>query len=266
MPSYNFTVGTGYTRNDIYRICDVPIEKQKGNWNTGYTNYGGDWFIFCNVGVAGRTGHDYQNRFIGDDLIWYGKNHSHVGQGSIKTLLDLNSNVYIFYREEERLPFTFAGLAFSIGHIDETPVQITWGFKGEIDTRPEVLPEEVVEPEKYIEGATKTISVNVYERNPQARKECLDKYGYACSVCGFDFESVFGELGKGFIHVHHLKQLADIGEMYELNPIEDLRPVCPNCHSMLHKRRPVYSIEELRKIRDAAYRSNHVDEDNSAGV
>ena len=42
MPSYSFTVGTGYTKNDIYQICRVPLDKQKGNWNTGYTNYEGD--------------------------------------------------------------------------------------------------------------------------------------------------------------------------------------------------------------------------------
>ena len=196
--------------------------------------------------------HDYQNRFVGDDLIWYGKNKSHIGQESIKSLLDINSNVYIFYREEDRSPFTFGGLAFSRQHKDETPIQITWGFKGEIDARPEVLPEEVVEPEKYVEGATKTISVNVYERNPQARKDCLDSYGFACSVCDFDFGSDYREIGEGFIHVHHLKQLADIGEMYELDPIKDLRPVCPNCHAMLHKRRPAFSIEELKEIRDPA--------------
>ena len=112
MPSYSFTVGETYTKNDIYRICKVPLDKQKGNWNTGYTNYEGDWFIFCNVGVAGRTGHDYQNRFIGDELLWYGKNKSHVGQESVKSLLDSTLNVYVFFREESRDPFTFSGSAF----------------------------------------------------------------------------------------------------------------------------------------------------------
>ena len=234
------------------RYARVPLDKQKGNWNTGYTNYEGDWFIFCNVGVAGRTGHDYQNRFVGDDLIWYGKNRSHIGQESIKSLLDINSNVYIFYREEDRSQITFGGLAFSRRHKYETPVQITWGFKGEIDARPEVLPEEVVEPEKYVEGATKTISMSMSRTLgiSQGLLRCIQPI--ACSVCDFNFGSDYGEIGEGFIHVHHLKQLADIGEMYELDPIKDLRPVCPNCHAMLHKRRPAFSIEELKEIRDTA--------------
>lgn len=103
--------------------------------------------------------------------------------------------------------------------------------------------------EKYIEGATKTITVNGYERNREARQMCLKVHGCICSVCDFNFEQEFGEIGKGFIHVHHLKPLAEIGNEYELHPVEDLRPVCPNCHAMLHRKRPAYSIEELQQIR-----------------
>ncbi len=248
MLPYEFSVGGEYSKNDIYRICKVPQERQKGSWNTGYTRFEGDWFIFCNVGIAGRTGHDYQNKFHGDELVWFGKNQSHINQESIQSLLAKESNVYLFYRERDRAPFTFAGLAFAKSYKEKTPIEITWAFKGDSEQRVEVLPEEVVEPKKYLEGATKTISVNVYERNPQARKMCIEEYGYSCSVCSFNFQKEFGELGKGFIHVHHLQQLADIAETYQLDPIKDLRPVCPNCHAMLHRRRPAYSITELREI------------------
>ena len=60
--------------------------------------------------------------------------------------------------------------------------------------------------------------------------------------------NVYGDMGDGFIHVHHLKDLATIGEEYEVDPIEDLRPVCPNCHAMLHRTVPAMSIEDLRAI------------------
>ncbi len=113
-----------------------------------------------------------------------------------------------------------------------------------------ILPEEVVisADEKFYEGSVKQITVNAYERDSEARKKCLDFYGLNCIVCGFNFEKKYGEAGKGFIHVHHLKPLSEIGEKYELNPVQDLRPVCPNCHAVLHKRKPLYSIEELKKI------------------
>jgi predicted HNH restriction endonuclease len=110
----------------------------------------------------------------------------------------------------------------------------------------EINPEEIEDHTRYFEGATKTVSVNVYERSAAARKACILHYGCLCSVCGFDFEKTYGEIGSGFIHVHHMKSLADIDDTYEVDAIQDLRPVCPNCHSMLHKSDPVLSIEDLR--------------------
>lgn len=107
-------------------------------------------------------------------------------------------------------------------------------------------PDEIQKTEKYIEGAVKKVLVNNYERDDKARDKCLEHYGTKCSVCNFDFGEVYGDIGAGFIHVHHLKQISDVGKEYEVDPIEDLRPVCPNCHAMLHKRKEPYSIEELK--------------------
>jgi predicted restriction endonuclease len=109
-----------------------------------------------------------------------------------------------------------------------------------------IFPEEVSPPSKYPEGFTKQIYVNVYERNLQARQKCIEYYGVNCYVCGFQFATVYGKIGEGFIHVHHLKSLSEIGQEYEVDPIKDLRPVCPNCHAMLHRKKPAYSIEQLK--------------------
>lgn len=112
-----------------------------------------------------------------------------------------------------------------------------------------IFPDEINENDtKIIEGAKKQVTVNIYERDPRARAKCIEKYGYICSVCKFDFKIKYGDIGKDFIHVHHLKQLSEIKEAYEINPIKDLRPVCPNCHAMLHKKNPAYTIEEIKKI------------------
>jgi len=111
-----------------------------------------------------------------------------------------------------------------------------------------ISPEEIAQSEGLVEGTMKTITVNVYERNPKARKECIEHFKCICSVCELDFEKIYGAIGKGFIHVHHLKDLASIGKSYTVNPKEDLRPVCPNCHAMLHKSKPPYSTDELKKL------------------
>jgi len=245
MPEYPFQVGRAYTKNDIYLVCKVPEHKQKGNWNTGYTSYNGDWFIFCNVGVPGRTGHDYENSFIGDDLHWQGKTGSSLSHDSIRSLLKPEGNIYLFYRVEDRDPFTFAGKARAKSFVNTVPVEIVWAFDESSPQRAEVLPEEIYGEDALREGATKTVTVNSYERNPLGRKICIDRFGSTCAVCNFDFKKFYGSIGEGFIHVHHLKQLSDVGEEYTLNPLTDLRPVCPNCHAMLHRRRPPYTIEEL---------------------
>ena len=57
---------------------------------------------------------------------------------------------------------------------------------------------------------------------------------------------MYGHFAKGFIHVHHVKPLALTDGQYQLDPIADLRPVCPNCHSMLHFGKTLLTIDELR--------------------
>lgn len=111
------------------------------------------------------------------------------------------------------------------------------------------FPEEVdTMQEEIFEGAVRRISVNSYERNPEARRKCIEHYGAICQVCNFDFEKFYGEIGKGFIHVHHLKQISEIGKTYQVDPIQDLQPVCPNCHAIIHKRVPPYTIEEVKRF------------------
>jgi 5-methylcytosine-specific restriction enzyme A len=111
------------------------------------------------------------------------------------------------------------------------------------------FPEEIEQVETEIfEGAVKRVSINAYERSPEARRKCIEYYGITCQVCGFNFEKAYGEAGKDFIHVHHLKQISEIGETYQVDPIQDLRPVCPNCHAIIHKRNPPYTIEEVRSF------------------
>ena len=110
------------------------------------------------------------------------------------------------------------------------------------------FPDDLTDLQGVIEGAKRQIVVNAYERDPAAKSRCIKRWGCTCVACGFNFGAVYGDLGNGFIHVHHLKPLHTIGEAYVLNPEEDLRPVCPNCHSMLHRNKEVLGIEELQSI------------------
>lgn len=115
------------------------------------------------------------------------------------------------------------------------------------DPRERLFPDELEPGKKYIEGAKKQVRANAYERDQKARKVCLKHHGYDCVVCGLNFESRYGEIGKGFIHVHHLNPLFLINGEYQLDPVADLRPVCPNCHAVLHRSEEILSIEKFRE-------------------
>lgn len=92
-----------------------------------------------------------------------------------------------------------------------------------------------VESKTFPEGAKQTVQVNRYERSPEARAKCIEIYGTRCYVCTMSFEHTYGQFAKDFIHVHHINFLGVIKEEHEVDPEKDLRPVCPNCHAMLHR-------------------------------
>ena len=107
---------------------------------------------------------------------------------------------------------------------------------------PDDLPDDSIE---YREGKKKCVAINIYERNPNARKECIKYYGSKCFICKFDFGKKYGEEFNGVIHVHHLKMISEADSEYTVDPVNDLRPVCPNCHMVLHGRKDGYTIEEV---------------------
>lgn len=111
---------------------------------------------------------------------------------------------------------------------------------------PDILNEDVVQ----YEGLKKQVTVNKYERSSLARKKCIDFHGLNCYVCDMNFLNYYGEIGAGFIHVHHLVPIHQIGKEYKVDYKEDLVPVCPNCHAMLHRKNngSEISIEELKKM------------------
>ena len=121
----------------------------------------------------------------------------------------------------------------------------------------ECQPADEIDPVLPVPGtlpqdALARVCVNRYERNPHARRICLAHHGTSCAACGFSFEAAYGPEGEGFIHVHHLVPPAQLGPGYELDPLGDLVPLCPNCHSMAHRRRIPYTVAELRAMRSRA--------------
>jgi hypothetical protein len=136
--SSKFVVGNSYTRDQIAKLISLPKKKSKGNWYTGYSKLDQEFFLFANVGIPGRTGHDYANTWIGNLLVWYGKGRTTAKQPEILQLLSGRFPVNIFWRSSERAPFTFAGRGAALDVHNSTPVCITWtfeaGYTPQIDT------------------------------------------------------------------------------------------------------------------------------------
>lgn len=103
------------------------------------------------------------------------------------------------------------------------------------------------------EGERKHITkeMDVIRRNPQLRQQCIDRYGYQCQCCGMDFAEMYGEaLGANFIEVHHLKPISTFEtEGIPKDFVENLVPLCSNCHSMIHHIEQ--SDHQLRDLREA---------------
>ena len=138
-------------------------------------------------------------------------------------------------------------IAVYIRSLEDAKRVMAVAFDGYEDAMP-LYPDEVSSEQPFVEGAVTRVMVNVYERNAAARSACIAAHGHSCGVCGFNFGERYGDYGAGFVHVHHLKPIAAIGETYKLDPVKDLRPICPNCHAMIHWSNPPLTIEELQSL------------------
>lgn len=98
------------------------------------------------------------------------------------------------------------------------------------------LEEKMKAPEVFVEGEEQLSQSIKYERNPKARMACLAHYGYTCRICGMNFEQVYGPEFKDIIEVHHIVPLSQISKDYVVDPVRDLIPVCPNCHTAIHSK------------------------------
>ncbi|MHD0644132.1 HNH endonuclease [Pseudomonas aeruginosa] len=124
-------------------------------------------------------------------------------------------------------------------------------------------PEESPASGLYQEGSVKQVLVNAYERNRDARDACIAHYHPVCQACDMDFREVYGEFAAGFIHVHHEVPLHTIAETYQVVPEKDLKPVCPNCHSVLHMTDPPMPVVELRALLESRRNAKQIAEQNS---
>ena len=109
------------------------------------------------------------------------------------------------------------------------------------------------EPFGEAEGAIRQISVTRYERSAKNRAICIAAHGAKCAVCGFDFGRAYGTFAAGFIEVHHKIPVSQLGTSTTIDPVEDLVPLCPNCHAAVHLSNPPLMPEELKALMEDGF-------------
>lgn len=102
--------------------------------------------------------------------------------------------------------------------------------------------------EGLYEGTIYRSQITGWERNREARRQCIAHFGLACQACNFSFAKRYSVLGASFIEVHHTTRYAGEQGRRKVDPLVDLVPVCSNCHRMLHRRNPPLGVRALRKI------------------
>lgn len=115
----------------------------------------------------------------------------------------------------------------------------------DVSSTPQLDEEE--EEKQRLEGRMTESKVLRRQRNRQARQQCLEASGYKCYICGFDFEKTYGEIGKGFLEVHHKRPISTYEEEHEI-PQSELVALCSNCHSMVHRRKEAMDVDELKNL------------------
>jgi len=110
----------------------------------------------------------------------------------------------------------------------------------------------VEEPDVPGEGATEGTPyqtlVTRYERKKVNREACVQLKGSLCAACGFNFSDFYGQLGAGYVEVHHTTPVSQLGPEYRIDVATDLEPLCANCHAMVHRQYPPLPVHQLADL------------------
>lgn len=105
------------------------------------------------------------------------------------------------------------------------------------------------------EGTRRNRNITLYERSRELRDFAIEKYTKSghikCAACAFDFLDFYGEIGRDYIEIHHVKPVFQYEDedrnVFLKRALENVIPTCSNCHRMIHRdRQHPLSITDLK--------------------
>jgi hypothetical protein len=106
------------------------------------------------------------------------------------------------------------------------------------------------------EGFTKFTQIKTKARSRKLVEIAKDYYSkdgkIYCAACNFNFEDFYGEIGKGYIEIHHIEPIfakEDNFEQLAKEALSKVVPVCANCHRIIHRQQDkLLSISSLQEL------------------
>lgn len=194
-----FKTGHHYSRADLASYLGTTEDTTKGDWATGYhlhqdkeAGIDGWWFLFPNVGNAGRTGHDYPNEWLNEfEFRWSGKQSSRLSHPQITSLLNDGYPVLLFTRERDRDRFTYQGPVEAARFRDGPPVEVVWRIEGDKPATlgpDEAVPDDVASELPSDADGRKRVLREIRARRGQQRfrDALLRRYARRCVISGCD--------------------------------------------------------------------------------
>ena len=109
------------------------------------------------------------------------------------------------------------------------------------------------------EGQLMTRSVEYRTRSRELRNTAVEYYSESgrirCLACYFEFARAYQAIGEGVIQIHHIKPVSFMrGEpLSREDALANVRPLCANCHQMVHTKTPPIPICDLRSMVSVTY-------------
>lgn len=248
--SEHLEVGQTYTRDylgNAFQITDATI-------NTGVfrpKNHDSVWLFVTLHKTPDRT--QYADYLDDDVLSWDGQTSGRTDP----LIINHNSQgleLLLFYRKQKyeypHAAFRYEGPFEYVSHKGSKPAHFTLKRVFSTETSITLDLESLSAEEEYFEeGISKQRYTNYYERDQKLRAATVLLHGTKCMGCGFDFEEIYGERGKGYIEVHHTVPVSSLKQRTKIDPKAEMVVLCANCHRMIHRKKDnVLSITELKQI------------------